>query len=122
MRAVRVTPEDDVSVVEVEDDFRSLAAAIGCEYIEIVRPRYAVPGLDPGAFIIVCDEIARLRDPRPALNGAASIGYGTQFHGNPILGTVLVMRPSVDPFGESDFTDMSEGDAEAVAEAIRQAL
>lgn len=83
-----------------------LEGMIGCDCIEIVKPR----GL-PSGFCLVVDESGLLRD-KPKFNPIASGLYGFQVHGQPIYGIALVaklqfinMGYSVVPLEKAD-TDM----------------
>ncbi len=67
----------------------SFSQIIECEYIEIVRPRNCKHSL-------IVDEEGRLKENK--INILASYLYGTHFHYQPIMGTVLVC--DITPYGE----------------------
>lgn len=78
----------------------------GC--IEIVHPQ----GLKPPYCMIVNDEGLLKKLP---LNRAGSLLYGTQFHGSPIVGDIVIMAEGWTPEGP-DIIGIPEERAEKVAQ------
>lgn len=70
---------------EGKEDLDFCYEQIGCSMIQIVRPA----GLDR-PYVMVVDEEGLLTD-QPTLNYLGSYLYGTQMHGIPIVGDVLIV-------------------------------
>lgn len=84
MKGVVITTADEVSVRDFAAPLnKSLGAVVG-GYIELVHPQ----GLQPPYCMIVNEE-GLLKDL--PLNRAGSLLYGTQFHGSPIVGDIVIM-------------------------------
>lgn len=111
--AVKVGTDGKCAAVEMPEnaDWRWYAGEIGCDHIEVVRPR----GLDE-PYVMIADEEGRLRD-KPALNPIASWLYKTHEHGQPIVGDVLIVQ---EEWGE-DGAEL-QGMALEIAEAERALL
>lgn len=84
-----------------------LSKEIGCEWIEIVRPR----GYD---YSLVVDEEGLLNDNE--INPYASLMYGILEHGQPIVGTALMLKEGI-VNGEPDLIGMT---SEECAEAAQK--
>lgn len=72
----------------------------GC--IEVVHPKYLPEGL-----CMVIDDEGLLKGY--AINSIASILYGTPEHGQPIVGTAVILREGF-VAGELDFMSLDDGD------------
>lgn len=72
----------------------------GC--IEVVHPKYLPEGL-----CMVIDDEGLLKGY--AINNIASILYGTPEHGQPIVGTAVILREGF-VAGELDFMSLDDGD------------
>lgn len=79
------------------------AEKIGCEWVEIVRPKRL-----PKGFIMLCDEEGLLK--RNFVNVPASWLYETDKHGEPIVGSVMILKEVMGPEGP-EFGGMSDGEA-----------
>ena len=89
MYYVKIEANGKISQVEIDSSNMSNKLTgyykeIGCDMVEIVHARYL-----PEPYCIICDEEFLLKD-EPKLNAIASLMYGTQEHGHPICGTVLI--------------------------------
>ena len=92
MKGVVITTADEVSVRDFAAPLnKSLGAVVG-GYIELVHPQ----GLQPPYCMIVNEE-GLLKDL--PLNRAGSLLYGTQFHGSPIVGDIVIMAEKWVPEG-----------------------
>lgn len=76
-----------------EYKFEAFAAAIGCEWIDIVH----AANLPEGYCLVVDDE--GLLKGQPVVNLIASYLYGTQEHGQPLCGDVLIAKDEYTPDG-----------------------
>ena len=72
----------------------------GC--IEVVHPKYLPEGL-----CMVIDDEGLLKGY--AINSIASVLYGTPEHGQPIVGTAVILREGF-VAGELDFMSLDDGD------------
>ena len=92
MKGIVITSADDVSVQDfIPPLHESLGRTVG-GYIEIVHPQ----GLQPPYCMIVNEEGLLKKLP---LNRAGSLLYGTQFHGSPIVGDIVIMAEGWTPEG-----------------------
>lgn len=102
------------TIVERKEDERLLPFSyreIGCDCIEIVRPDTLK---EP--YVIIVDEEGLLKD-EPKLNTIASYLYGTQNHGQPIVGKVLIMKTVETEDGE-DIAWLDYDEAWAIMNAM----
>lgn len=83
--AIKLKTDGSSQIVEIpkNHDFSWFAQEIGCEWIEIVRPRES-------KYVLVVDEEGLLKDNR--LNPHASFIYGILKHGQPIVGEALMLK------------------------------
>lgn len=81
-----------------DHDYKWYSKQIGCEWIEIVRP----VGYN---YVLIVDEEGRLKPNR--INPIASMMYGTPKHGEPIVGTCLLMKEGIVD-GEPDLVGLTE--------------
>lgn len=84
----------DVRVLDLPEQFTAkwIAEQIGAEWIEIVRPVRA------NDFVMIVDEEGRLRD-NMYVNTVASWLYGSDKHGEVILGDCVLMMEEMGPEG-----------------------
>lgn len=89
MQLLKLKTNGEIKTLECPEDPDTswLAEQIGCEWIEIVRPR----GFD---FIMIVDEEGLLNE-KP-FNYYGSYIYGTQIHGQPIVGDVLIANENAE--------------------------
>lgn len=84
---------------------------IGCDCIEIVRP-----DILKEPYVMVVDEEGLLKE-EPRLNCIASFLYGTQNHGQPIVGKALIMKEVATADGV-DLTWLDYDEAWAIMNAL----
>lgn len=117
-KAIKLRTDGHIEIIDVPQQKSLLNwcyIQLGCGMIENVYPR----GLeDP--YMMVVDEEGLLKD-RPVINFLASYLYGTQKHGHPIVGTVLVMQ-RVLTYDGPDIGGIPEEEAMALAVRIGQKL
>ena len=70
--------EDKPQLIQLDDDWRAMANAIGCDYVE--RVRTPIENL-----VIYCDEEFLLKSPRPEPNRVGFVLYPGPIHGNVLL-------------------------------------
>lgn len=115
--AVLLTETQDVKVMACDsgkDIFDIGREAIGCDWIELVE---AEPLAKDGLLMMI-DEEGKLRPGGALINATASALYGTERHGDPIMGNAVVVRTT----GEN-LELLTAGEAEQLAarmEAVRE--
>ena len=114
--AVLLTETQDVKVMACDsgkDIFDIGREAIGCDWIELVE---AEPLAKDGLLMMI-DEEGKLKPGGALINATASALYGTERHGDPIMGNAVIVRTT----GEN-LELLTAGEAERLAarmEAIR---
>ena len=98
---------------EIEvSSLKDAAAAIGADFVEVVRPStFYDLGLEQ--YILLVDESGALKADR-TMNLCATDLYGFRLHGNKIYGDVLVAKETVTEDGEVDIAGLSDDDVEIV--------
>ena len=114
--AVLLTETQDVKVIACNPDkdiFDIGREAIGCDWIELVE---AEP-LEKDGLLMLIDEEGKLKPGGALINATASALYGTEQHGDPIMGNAVIVRTT----GEN-LELLTSGEAEQLAvrmEAVR---
>ena len=114
--AVLLTETQDVKVMACDsgkDIFDIGREAIGCDWIELVEAET----LAKDGLLMMIDEEGKLKPGGALINATASALYGTERHGDPIMGNAVVVRTT----GEN-LELLTAGEAEQLAarmEAIR---
>ena len=102
MKGLAITTDNKT---QFKDYTTPLLDSIGKEvggYIEVVHPRYL-----PSGFCMVVNEEGLLQNL--PFNYIASVLYGTQEHGQPIVGNAVILREGF-VAGELDFMSLDDGD------------
>ena len=89
--AVLLTDTQEVKIVECdpqEEMFDIARGIIGCDWIELVEPE---PLTKDGCLLLI-DEEGKLREEEFPINCVASDLYGSDQHGDPIIGNAMVVR------------------------------
>ena len=89
--AVLLTETQDVKVIACNPDkdiFDIGREAIGCDWIELVE---AEPLAKDGLLMMI-DEEGKLKPGGALINAIASALYGTEQHGDPIMGNAVIVR------------------------------
>ena len=101
MKGIVITPSGDVSERDFgEPLYKTVGEAIG-GLMEIVKPK----GL-PEPLVMIANEEGRLQNL--PFNPIASYWYGTQRHGQPIVGTVVILREDFNAEHEPDLFGLDE--------------
>lgn len=110
MKGVVVTTNHEVRVEDFSDPlYKTVGSAVG-GYIEHVHPmRLARP------FCMIVNEEGRLLDL--PLNHIGSFFYGTDQHGEPIVGNIVVMKDGYRG-GEPDIVGLNDVEAEQIKDVI----
>lgn len=110
MKGVVVTTNHEVRVEDFSDPlYKTVGSAVG-GYIEHVHPmRLARP------FCMIVNEEGRLLDL--PLNHIGSFFYGTDQHGEPIVGNIVIMKDGYRG-GEPDIVGLNDVEAEQIKDVI----
>ena len=124
-KMIKITTSNEVSVLDFpvndsENCTQKLIGfyqAIGCNFIEIVRPQY-IPSymIEFQRLVMIVDENGLMNDKD--INIIGSIFYGTADHGSPIVGDILIVTEELTPEGP-DLVGFDEAHAEEIAKLIR---
>lgn len=109
MKIIRITTDNRIQVEDAGERVHEYLSGQGTDCIEYVKPRYAAPGT-----VLAVDENGLLRDL--PINEAASLMYGTQHHGHPIVGDVLVMKISDEP----DYVMFNDDEAKTILQNLKR--
>ena len=111
MKGIVITTKDEMRVQEFsEPAHKSIGEAVG-GWIEIVRP----VRLEPPYCMIVNEEGALLNLP---MNMFGSFLYGTSYHGNPILGDIVLLKEGINSDGEPDILGLDEQDIKYLCDMV----
>lgn len=103
MKGLVITTENKMQVREFgEPAYESIGKAVG-GWIEVVHPK----GL-PDSYCMIVNEEGLLQNlPR---NLFGSFLYGTIYHGNPIVGDIVLLKDGYTDAGERDLIGLDEED------------
>lgn len=111
MKGIVVTTKNEMRVQEFsEPAHKSIGEAVG-GWIEIVRPAR----LERPYCMIVNDEGVLLNLP---MNMFGSFLYGTGYHGNPILGDIVLLKEGINSDGEPDILGLDEQDIKYLCDMV----
>lgn len=110
MKGVVVTTDLEIRIEEFSDPlYKTVGSAVG-GYIEHVKPaRLRHP------YCMIVNEEGRLLDL--PLNYVGSYFYGTDQHGEPIVGNIVIMKDGYRG-GEPDIVGLNDVEAEQIKDAI----
>ena len=89
--AVLLTDSQEVKTLECdpqEELFDIARGVIGCDWIELVEPE----SLAENGYVMLIDEEGKLRSDQPSINCIASDLYGSDRHGDPIVGSAVIVH------------------------------
>ena len=111
MKGIVITTNDEMRVQEFsEPAHKSIGEAVG-GWIEIVRP----VRLERPYCMIVNEEGVLLNQP---MNMFGSFLYGTNYHGNPILGDIVLLKEGINSDGERDILGLDEQDIKYLRDMV----
>lgn len=110
MKGIVVTTDLEIRIEEFSDPlYKTVGSAVG-GYIEHVKPaRLRHP------YCMIVNEEGRLLDL--PLNYVGSYFYGTDQHGEPIVGNIVIMKDGYRG-GEPDIVGLNDVEAEQIKDAI----
>lgn len=113
MKGIVVTTKNEMRVQEFsEPAHKSIGEAVG-GWIEVVRP--ACVFFKSPYCMIVNDEGVLLNLP---MNSFGSFLYGTDYHGNPILGDIVLLKEGINSDGELDILGLDEQDIKHLCDMV----
>lgn len=89
--AVLLTDEQEIKILECdpqEEMFSIARGTLGCDWIELVEPE----SLAKDGCLMLIDEEGKLHDAVKYINCLASDLYGSDKHGDPIIGGAMIVR------------------------------
>lgn len=111
MKGIVITTKDEMRVQEFsEPAHKSIGEAVG-GWIEVVRP----VRLKRPYCMIVNEEGALLNLPR---NIFGSFLYGTNYHGNWILGDIVLLKEGINSDGEPDILGLDEQEIKHMCDMV----
>ena len=112
-KVMRIYCNGNIDVLDVPGEITCswVAEQIGCELIEVVHPEKLKEG-----FLMLVDEEGLLKEN--FINLIGSWLYGTEKHGSPIAGDIMVIRETYGPDGP-DFDGMSDQEVEEMKKDLR---
>nr|DAJ95012.1 MAG TPA: protein of unknown function (DUF3846) [Caudoviricetes sp.] len=111
VKGIVITTKDEMRVQEFsEPAHKSIGEAVG-GWIEVVRP----VRLKRPYCMIVNEEGALINLPR---NIFGSFLYGTNYHGNWILGDIVLLKEGINSDGERDILGLDEQDIKYLSDMV----
>lgn len=111
MKGIVITTNDEMRVQEFsEPAHKSIGEAVG-GWIEVVRP----VRLERPYCMIVNEEGALINLPR---NIFGSFLYGTNYHGNWILGDIVLLKEGINSDGDRDILGLDEQDIKYLRDMV----
>lgn len=108
MKGIVVTPDMEVSVQDFAEPLYKTVGAVVSGYIEHVLP----VNLEP-PYCLICNEEGLLKGL--PVNPIGSWLYGTQEHGHPVVGIVVIMKDEDMGGGEMDIAGLTDDEVEELA-------
>lgn len=112
--AVLLTDEQEVKILECdpqEEMFSIARATLGCDWIELVEPE----SLSKDSCLMLIDEEGKLHDDVKYINCIASDLYGSERHGDPIVGGAMIVKA-----GDDRLELLTDKEAAALAAGLDQ--
>ena len=112
--AVLLTDAQEIKMLECdpqEELFEIARGTIGCDWIELVEPE----SLSKKGYVLMIDEEGKLRDHPASINCIASEMYGSDRHGDPIVGNAVIVRAA-----DERLELLSKTEAEVLADSLNR--
>ena len=110
--AVLLTDAQEIRMLECDPQEELLEIArgtIGCDWIELVEP----DSLAEKGYVMMIDEEGKLRNHPASINCIASEMYGSDRHGDPIVGNAVIVRAA-----DERLDLLSKTEAELLADSL----
>ena len=127
-KMVLITTKNEVTVMDYpiekpgdwQEEMRGFYKAINCDCIQEVHARYMPKFIDDcRGLVMVVDEEGFVAGKK--MNIVGSIFYGTQFHGSPIVGDILIMGEEMG-FDGPELAGLEEERANEIAVTINRII
>ena len=113
-KGIVITPDGEVSVREFSEPLYKTVGAVVGGFIEILNP-----GGLPEPYCTVVNEEARVNDL--PFNAVASLWYGTQRHGHPVMGTVVLLKEGYNSDREWDLLTLNDAEVQLLMAVVEKA-
>ena len=111
MKGIVITTKNEMRVQEFsEPAYKSIGEAVG-GWIEVVRPKR----LEYPYCMLVNEEGVILKLP---INSFGSFLYGTDYHGDPMLGDIVLLKEGINSDGERDILGLDEQDIKYLRDMV----
>lgn len=111
MKGIVITTENEMRVQEFyEPAHKSIGEAVG-GWIEVVHPKR----LEYPYCMLVNEEGVILKLP---INSFGSFLYGTDYHGDPMLGDIVLLKEGINSDGERDILGLDEQDIKYLCDMV----
>lgn len=111
MKGIVITTKNEMRVQEFsEPAHRSIGDAVG-GWIEVVHPKR----LEYPYCMLVNEEGVILKLP---INSFGSFLYGTDYHGDPMLGDIVLLKEGINSDGERDILGLDEQDIKYLCDMV----
>lgn len=111
MKGIVITTNDEMRVQEFsEPAHKSIGEAVG-GWIEVVHPKR----LEYPYCMVVNEEGVILKLP---INSFGSFLYGTDYHGNPILGDIVLLKEGINSDGDRGILGLDEQDIKYLRDMV----
>ena len=111
MKGIVITTKNEMRVQEFsEPTYKSIGDVVG-GWIEVVRP----VRLKRPYCMIANEEGVLLKLP---MNIFGSFIYGTDYHGNPILGDIVLLKEGINSDGEPDILGLNEQEIKHMCDMV----
>ena len=114
MKGIVITPEGETFVQDFPEPLYKTVGAVVGGLIQVVNPK----GL-PKPFCMIVNEEGRLRNL--PFHPIASFWYGTQMHGQPIVGTVVLLKEALNAEGEPDLVGLNNAEIVLLQHCVAKA-
>lgn len=111
MKGIVITTKNEMRVQEFsEPAYKSIGEAVG-GWIEVVHPKR----LEYPYCMLVNEEGVILKLP---INSFGSFLYGTDYHGDPMLGDIVLLKEGINSDGERDILGLDEQDIKYLRDMV----
>lgn len=111
MKGIVITTKDEMRVQEFsEPAHKSIGEAVG-GWIEVVHPKR----LEYPYCMVVNEEGVILKLP---INSFGSFLHGTDYHGNPILGDIVLLKEGINSDGDRGILGLDEQDIKYLRDMV----
>lgn len=112
MKGIVITVKDEMRVQEFSEPvYKSIGEVIMGGWVEVVYPKR----LEYPYCMLVSGEGVILKLP---INSFGSFLYGTDYHGDPMLGDIVLLKEGINSDGERDILGLDEQDIKYLRDMV----